>query len=197
MTLLVPLTGSLVALEPLAHGHEAQLWEAAQDSDWSLMPIDAGASESEFRRWLGVELERARAGSAAPFAIVWRESARAIGATHYHEIRAEHRRLEIGGSWLARAFWRSGANLEAKLLLLEHAFGLGYQRVEFKAHPDNARSREALEALPARFEGILRKHMIVRDGQSRDSAYYSIVDDEWPAVRANLERRLEAKTARA
>jgi RimJ/RimL family protein N-acetyltransferase len=149
---------------------------AAQDCDWSLMPLDAGASRADFRRWLALELERARAGSTAPFAIVWRESGRAIGATHYHEMRLEHRRLEIGGTWVARAFWRSGANLEAKLLLLEHAFGLGYQRVEFKAHPDNARSREALEALPARFEGILRKHLIVRDGQSRDSAHYSIVD---------------------
>jgi RimJ/RimL family protein N-acetyltransferase len=191
--LLVPLTGRLVDLEPLAHEHEADLWEAAQDSDWSLMPLDAGASEADFRRWLAIELERARGGRAAPFAVVWRGSGRAIGATHYHEIRVEHRRLEIGGTWAARAFWRSGANAEAKLLLLEHAFGLGYQRVEFKAHPDNVHSRKALEALPAQFEGILRKHMIVRDGAPRDSAYYSIVDDEWPAVRANLEQRLRSK----
>ena len=194
--LLVPLTGTLVDLEPLTREHESDLWDAARDGDWSLMPMDAGESPAAFRRWLAIELERTRAGSAAPFAIVWCENGRAIGATHYHEIRPEHRRLEIGGTWTARTFWRSGANIEGKLLLLEHAFALGFQRVEFKAHPDNLRSRKALEALPAQFEGILRKHLVVRDGQARDSAYYSVVDDEWPAVRANLERRLEVKSER-
>jgi RimJ/RimL family protein N-acetyltransferase len=126
--LLVPLTGRLVRLEPLTDEHESDLWQAAQDCVWSLMPVDAGASQVEFRRWFAIELERATAGSGAPFATVWHESGRAIGTTHYHEIRREHRRLEIGGTWLARPFWRSGANLEAKLLLLEHAFALGYQR---------------------------------------------------------------------
>jgi RimJ/RimL family protein N-acetyltransferase len=157
------------------------------------MPVDAGASRREFDGWLASELERAVAGAMAPFVIAWREGDRPIGATHCHEIRPEHRRLEIGGSWLAQSFWGSGANVEAKLLLLEHVFQLGYQRVEFKAHPDNLRSRRALEALPAQFEGILRKHLVVRGGEPRDSAYFSVVDDEWPAVRANLERRLRAK----
>jgi RimJ/RimL family protein N-acetyltransferase len=76
-------------------------------------------------------------------------------------------------------------------------FALGYQRVEFKAHPDNLRSRRALEALPAQFEGILRKHLLVRGGQPRDSAYYSVIDDQWPTVKANLERRLRAKISSA
>ena len=190
--LLVPLTGELVRLEPLSEEHEADLWQAAQDTDWTWMPVDAGASPEAFRRWFEAELARASAGGEAPFATVWRESRRAVGATHYLEIRREHRRLEIGGTWLTRRVWGSGANVEAKLLLLEHAFMLGYQRVEFKAHPGNLRSRRALEALPARFEGVLRKHLVVRGGQPRDSAYYSVIDDEWPAVRANLERRLKA-----
>ena len=115
-----------------------------------------------------------------------------IGSTRYLNVRPEHRGLEIGWTWLTPATWRSGANAEAKLLLLEHAFErLGCIRVEFKTDAKNDRSRRALEALPAQFEGIFRKHMLVRGGELRDSAYYAIVDDEWPAVRANLERRLE------
>ena len=157
------------------------------------MPLDASASRRDLDRWLNSELERAAAGTMAPFVTVWRAGDRPIGATHCHEIRPEHRRLEIGGTWLARSFWGSGANVETKLLLLDHVFALGYQRVEFKAHPENLRSRRALEALPAQFEGILRKHLVVRDGQPRDSAYYSVLDNEWPAVKANLKRRLRAK----
>jgi RimJ/RimL family protein N-acetyltransferase len=160
------------------------------------MPFDAGASRREFGRWLATELERAAAGVRAPFVTVWRETDHPIGATHCHEIRAEHGRLEIGGTWLARRFWGKGANVETKLLLLDHVFALGYQRVEFKAHPENLRSRQALEALPAQFEGILRKHLLVRGEQPRDSAYYSIIDDEWPIVKANLERRLRASVGR-
>jgi RimJ/RimL family protein N-acetyltransferase len=194
-SLLVPLTGTLVRLEPLGREHAEGLWRAASDSDWSLMPLDAGASRRQFDRWLASELERAAAGKMAPFVTVWRADERSIGATHCHEVRPEHRRLEIGGTWLARSFWRSGANVAAKLLLLDHVFELGFQRVEFKAHPENLRSRRALEALPAQFEGVLRKHLIVRGSEPRDSAYYSIVDDEWPTVKANLERRLRAKRA--
>ncbi|MDQ3876260.1 MAG: GNAT family N-acetyltransferase [Actinomycetota bacterium] len=93
--------------------------------------------------------------------------------------------------WLDR--WGTGANVDAKLLLLEHAFGrLGCRRVEFKTDDRNTRSRRALEAIPAQFEGVFRKHMLVRGGERRDSAYYSVIDDEWTAVRGNLERRLAA-----
>ena len=100
--------------------------------------------------------------------------------------------MEIGWTWLTPSRWGTGANVEAKLLMLEHAFErLGCMRVEFKTDRRNERSREALEALPARFEGIFRKHMIVRGDAVRDSAYYSIVDDDWPGVRANLRARLE------
>jgi RimJ/RimL family protein N-acetyltransferase len=193
--LLVPLTGTLVRLEPLREEHADELWQAAVTSDWTLMPLDAGASRREFDRWLASELERAEAGTTAPFVTAWRKDGRPIGATHCHEVRPEHRRLEIGGTWLARSFWRTGANVETKLLLLEHIFGLGFQRVEFKTDPDNLHSRRALEALPATFEGVLRKHLIIRGDQPRDSAYYSIVDSEWPTVKANLQRRLQAKTA--
>jgi RimJ/RimL family protein N-acetyltransferase len=102
--------------------------------------------------------------------------------------------LEIGWTWLTPSAWGTGANVEAKLLQLEHAFDrLGARRVEFKTDANNERSRAALAALPAQFEGIFRKHMLVRDGENRDSAWFSIVDDEWPEVRANLERRLHGQ----
>jgi RimJ/RimL family protein N-acetyltransferase len=108
-------------------------------------------------------------------------------------LRPEHRGLEIGWTWHARRVWGTGVNVETKLLLLAHAFEtLGCMRVEFKTDARNERSRAALEALPARFEGIFAKHMLVRGGEVRDSAYYAITDDDWPAVRANLERRLAA-----
>ena len=120
-----------------------------------------------------------------------------IGSTRYLTLRPEHRGLEIGHTWLRSEMWETGANVEAKLLMLEHAFErVGCMRVEFKTDARNERSRGAMAALPARFEGIFRKHMLVRDGEIRDSAFYAIVDDEWPEVRANLERRLARLAAR-
>ncbi|MBA3427010.1 MAG: GNAT family N-acetyltransferase, partial [Actinobacteria bacterium] len=105
--------------------------------------------------------------------------------------RPEHRSLEIGWTWLAPAAWESGVNVEAKLLMFQDAFErLECRRVELKTDALNERSRRALAALPARFEGVHRKHMLVRGGENRDSAWYSIVDDEWPAVRKNLRERL-------
>jgi RimJ/RimL family protein N-acetyltransferase len=107
------------------------------------------------------------------------------------ELRFEHLRAEIGWTWVARPAWSTGVNIETKLLLLGHAFEIaGLRRVEFKTDARNERSRGALLALGATFEGVLRKHMVVRDGGPRDSAYYSVIDDEWPAVRRHLLGRL-------
>ena len=119
-----------------------------------------------------------------------------LGSSRYLNLRPEHRGLEIGWTWLAKRAWGTGANIEAKLLMLEHAFDrLGCMRVEFKTDAQNSRSRGALAALPAQFEGVFRKHMLVGDDRStvRDSAWYSITDEEWPEVRENLEQRLAAK----
>ena len=114
-----------------------------------------------------------------------------VGHTSYLNVRPDDRVLEIGNTWVVPGTWGTGANTEAKLLLMTHAFeDEGYLRVEFKTDARNERSRAALAALPAQFEGVFRKHMLVRDGERRDSAWYAIVDDDWPAVRANLERRL-------
>jgi RimJ/RimL family protein N-acetyltransferase len=109
----------------------------------------------------------------------------------------DHLRAEIGWTWLARDAWGSGADVETKLLLLSHAFEhAGLRRVEFKTDARNERSRGALEALGAKFEGILRKHMVVRGGQPRDSAYYSVIDEEWPAVKAHPQQRLADRRQR-
>jgi RimJ/RimL family protein N-acetyltransferase len=115
-----------------------------------------------------------------------------MGSTRYLALRPEHRSLEIGWTWLARPEWGTGANVEAKLLQLTHAFETwGCRRVELKTDALNARSRGAMEALGARFEGVHRKHMLVRGGENRDSAWYSVVDDDWPSVKAGLAARLD------
>jgi N-acetyltransferase len=190
------LEGMLVRLEPLDVRHGRDLADAAAAGDWSMMPMDASTPVA-FERWLDSMLAATGNGDPrdprAAFAVVRRGTERAVGSTSFHSIHPEHRRVEIGMTWYARSEWRSGVNVEAKLLMLERAFGLGFRRVEFKTDANNERSRRALEALPAQFEGILRRHTLVRGGGRRDSAYYSIVGDEWPSVRANLERRLAAR----
>jgi RimJ/RimL family protein N-acetyltransferase len=189
------LEGRLVVVEPLGPEHEDDLWEAAQDPEvWRWLPVHGAAGRETFHGWLEDALARRDADLDVPFAVVDRRTGKAIGSTRYLTLRSEHRGLEIGWTWNASSSWGSGANAEAKLLLLRHAFEtLGCMRVEFKTDALNERSRAALEALPARFEGIFVKHMLVRDGAVRDSAYYAITDDEWPAVKANLERRLATK----
>ena len=188
------LEGKIVRLEPLARRHEKGLFEAARDERvWRWMPYDAGGSRQRFHAWLEDALAASSAGTEAAFATVDAGTGEPVGSTRYLSLRPEHRGLEIGWTWLAPAHWQTGANVEAKLMMLEHAFQrLGCLRVEFKTDSRNERSRAALAALPAQFEGIFRKHMLVRGGERRDSAYYSIIDDEWPEVRGNLMRRIDA-----
>jgi len=188
------LEGKIVRLEPLQRRHEQGLFEAAQDQRiWRWMPYDASASRESFHAWLEDALAASSSGMEAAFATVDAGTGKTVGSTRYLALRPEHRGLEIGWTWLAPSHWQTGANVEAKLLMLEHAFGrLGCLRVEFKTDSRNERSRAALATLPAYFEGIFRKHMLVRGGERRDSAYYSIVDDEWPEVRDNLRRRIDA-----
>jgi RimJ/RimL family protein N-acetyltransferase len=189
------LEGSIVVLEPLAAEHADKLWEAAQAPEIWAWLARIGESRDYFDRWLQTSLGAARAGEEGPFATCEKRSGRPIGSSRYLNVRPADRALEIGWTWLAPSAWGSGANVEAKLLMLEHAFErLGCLRVEFKTDARNERSRAALTALPAQFEGVMRKHMTVPDVGVRDSAYFSIVDDEWPQVRANLRRRLAAAT---
>lgn len=187
------LEGRIVALEPLAAGHEEGLWEASHDPAlWRWLPVVQPATRDDFRAWLNDALARAEAGLDIPFATVLRSTGAVVGSTRFLALRPEHRSIEIGWTWLAPSAWGTGANAEAKLLQLEDAFErLGCRRVELKTDALNERARAALEALPARFEGIHRKHMLVRGGESRDSAWYSVLDDEWPAVRESLLARVQ------
>jgi N-acetyltransferase len=189
------LEGRIVVLEPLAREHEPGLFEAAQDAEiWRWMSYNAVESSETFHAWFEDAMRAGEAGEEAAFAILSAESGKPIGSTRYLTVRPEHRGLEIGWTWLVRSAWGTGANAEAKLLLLEHAFDrLGCIRVEFKTDARNERARAALEAIPARFEGIFRSHMLVRGGERRNSAYYSVTDDDWPVVRTLLERRLSSK----
>jgi N-acetyltransferase len=186
------LEGELVRLEPLGRRHEEALWETSRDErTWQWLSIMQPATRADFRAYFDAALENAAAGVELPFATVLRSSGRAVGSSRFLALRPEYASLEIGWTWLAPDAWGTGANVEAKLLMLDDAFGrLGCRRVELKTDALNERSRRALEALPAQFEGIHRKHMLVRGGENRDSAWYSVVDDEWPEVRANLLRRL-------
>ena len=189
------LEGRLVALEPIEPRHEERLWAAAQDpAIWALTSADVGSSRAVFDGWWEQLRDAFAAGHEVPFASVEIASGRAVGSTRFLTLRPEHRGVEIGHTWLRSDCWQTGINVEAKLLMLEHAFErCGCMRVEFKTDERNERSRRAMEALPARFEGIFRKHMLVRGGEIRNSAYYAIVDDEWPEVKANLERRLASR----
>jgi RimJ/RimL family protein N-acetyltransferase len=157
------------------------------------MFVDASRSRDAFGRWFEAALATAESGLEVPFATLDARTGEPIGSTRFLALRPEHHGLEIGWTWIRSSRWDSGANVEAKLLQLGHAFERhGCMRVEFKTDARNERSRRALAALPAQFEGIFRKHMLVGDDRDRlrDSAYYSITDHEWPEVKANLLRRL-------
>ncbi len=186
------LAGELVRLEPLAPRHEQALWEASRDPrTWRWLSILQPQTPEELSAYLDEALANAAAGIELPFATVLQADDRVVGSTRFLSLRPEHRSIEIGWTWLAPEAWGTGANVEAKLLMLEDAFGrLGCRRVELKTDALNDRSRSAIEALPAEFEGVQRKHMLVRGGENRDTAWYSIVDDDWPAVRRNLLSRL-------
>ena len=187
------LEGRVVVLEPLERAHEEGLWAASRAPEtWRWMSIRFPETRDDLRAWLDATLAARDAGNEMPFATV--VSGRVVGSTRFLALAPEHRRLEIGWTWLHPSTWGTGANVEAKLLMLADAFErLGCRRVELKTDALNERSREAMEALPARFEGVFRKHMLVRGGENRDSAWYAILDDEWPEVKANLERRLAAR----
>ncbi|HZC29924.1 MAG TPA: GNAT family protein [Gaiellaceae bacterium] len=169
-------------LEPLRPEHEDALWAVAQDERaWRLMRVRGNESRELFDAWF--------ASVDMGFAHYFDDEL--VGHTSFANDRPEDRVVEIGNTWLTPSAWGTGANAEAKFLLLEHAFEReGYLRVEFKTDATNERAKAALAGLPAQFEGVFRKHMLVRGGERRDSAWYSVIDDEWPAVKAALLSRL-------
>jgi len=185
----VVLTGRRVRLEPLAEDHLDDLAAVGLDPAIWTWTIARPTDGEGLGRWLETALGNAAAGTEVPFATILRETGRAVGSTRFLTIVPEHRRLEIGWTWVGRPYQRTGANREAKLLQLTHAFEtLAANRVEFKTDSRNEASRRALEGIGATFEGIFRSHTIMPWGPLRDSAYYSVIASEWPAVKARLLR---------
>jgi N-acetyltransferase len=188
----VSLSGRFVRLEPLSHLHVPDLFVAGQDAAvWRYLPYGPMPTMADMHAWVDSMLALQAAGSDVPFGVVHLQSGRAIGCTRYMDIQRPHRGLEIGGTWYAPAHQRTAVNTECKLLLLEHAFErLGCVRVQLKTDLRNQRSQQAIERLGAMREGVLRRNMILPDGYIRDTVYYSILDSEWPAVKARLVERL-------
>lgn len=188
----ITLTGRFARLEPLRLEHAADLYEASRDPDiWTYMPIRQPQSLAEMRSHIEEALRSQEAGATVPFATISLEHGRAMGATRYLTIMPHDRGLEIGWTWLSPAIQRTGVNTEAKYMLLRHAFeDLGAIRVQLKTHHLNVRSQRAIERLGAVKEGTLRNHMIMPDGSYRHSVYYSVIEDEWPGVKARLEMKM-------
>ena len=187
----VVLEGRKVRLEPLALEHVPRLAEVAIDPVIWQWTVARPTDEAGLRAWAEAALAGRAAGSEFPFVTLEASTGRPIGSSRFMNIVLEHRRVEIGWTWVAPAWQRTGANREAKLMMLGHAFDtLGCRRVEFKTDSLNEPSRTALLGIGAKFEGIFRNHMVMPGGRMRHSAYYSVIDEEWPAVRAGLERSL-------
>ena len=187
----VRIAGTRVALEPLSMRHVDDLAVAgADEAIWRWLPT-AHYQPGSMRAFVESALVAQERREALPFATIDLLSGKAVGSTRYHHIDTEHRRLEIGVTWVGPGQQRSHINTEAKLLQFWYAIDvLKCRRVELKADVDNAKSRAAILRLGAMEEGTFRKHMLYADGRNRDNVYFSVIDDDWPAVRARLESKL-------
>ncbi|MEU9076894.1 GNAT family protein [Kitasatospora sp. NPDC004745] len=189
----VTLTGRHVRLEPLGRHHLSELWAAVGPDPevWRWIPSLPPTTEQELGEALDVRLAEVAAGTAVKFAVVDLASGRAVGITGYYDFSATDELVEIGGTWYARSVWRTAVNTESKLLLLTHAYeDLGMGRVYWKTDALNERSRNAIQRLGARFEGVHRRERLRANGVWRDTAYFSMLADEWPAAKSRLQERL-------
>ena len=191
-----PLTleGRHVRLEPLRLEHLAQLCEVGLDQDLWRWTTTLIRTPAEMRAYIEAALADEAAGVSLPFVTIEKASGRVVGSTRYGNIDPVNRHVEIGWTWVGRDWQRTFVNTEAKYLMLRHAFEtLGCLRVEFKTDSLNERSRNALLRIGAKLEGTFRNHMIVHGGRIRHSVYFSIIDSEWPEVKASLEEKLSRK----
>jgi RimJ/RimL family protein N-acetyltransferase len=178
----VTLEGRHVRLEPLSLDHLPALCEAARE--WDL-------PREKVREGIEAALRQQASGSALPFATISKPSHQVVGGTRYLNIVPEHRRLEIGSTWIARPWRRTAVNTEAKFLMLEHAFErLGCLRVEFRADVGNEPSRKAILRLGAKEEGTFRNYIVTAGGEVRDAVFYSIIESEWPSVKLRLQEMM-------
>jgi RimJ/RimL family protein N-acetyltransferase len=185
------LEGDLVRLEPLVEEHRAPLRSVAGHPEvWQWTDRRVTESDEGFDQWFDGRLLARKLGEEFAYATL-SAAAEPLGSSSFLAPRPIHDGVEIGWTWLTPSAWRTGVNVEAKLLMFDFAFAtLGCMRVELKTDARNERSRAAMQALPAKFEGVFRKHMLMPITGVRDSAYFSVVDEEWPSVRQNLEKRL-------
>ncbi|MEO5704018.1 MAG: GNAT family N-acetyltransferase [Candidatus Limnocylindrales bacterium] len=188
----VTLEGRLVRLEPLSLDHFDDLARVAFEGDLWRWTVVQPANAEELRAWLEAAVATTSTGAEMAFATVDRASGHAVGSTRFMSIVSEHKRLEIGWTWVGLAHQRTGANREAKLLQMTHAFEtLGANRVEFKTDSLNTKANPGLLGIGATYEGTFRNHMVMPGGRLRHSTYYSVVKDDWPAVKAQLRAKLD------
>lgn len=190
----ITLTGRHVRLEPLTLAHAPDLFDALSrdPSVWQWLGVKPPAAVEGMAELVAEDVQAQAQGTVLFFAQIELAGGRAVGRTSYLNISRRDRGLEVGHTWLGRPWQRTALNTEAKYLLLRYAFEqLGALRVQLKTDLRNRQSQAAIERLGAAREGVLRKHMVLRDGHVRDTVMYSILDDEWPAVKARLEARLQ------
>jgi RimJ/RimL family protein N-acetyltransferase len=187
----VMLTGQSVDLVPLEKEHFEELYAAAADKElWQLIPIDCSIRE-EFDKAYQFALEEREKGRQYPFVIIHKATNSIIGSTRFFEIYPNDKKLEIGWTWIIKEFWGTTVNFECKLLLLTFCFEhLKLNRVQLKTKDTNFRSRKAIEKIGGVFEGVLRKDRVQHDGTTRNAAYYSILDDEWPIAKQKIEQQI-------
>ncbi|MCM3906093.1 MAG: GNAT family N-acetyltransferase [Pyrinomonadaceae bacterium] len=187
----VTLKGKHVRLEPLSAQHLDGLCEFGLDPELWRWTTNSLRTREDMIDYVETALQSEREGTARPFATISMESDQVIGCTRFGNIDLPNRHVEIGWTWVGVPWQRTAVNTEAKYLMLHHAFDtLGCIRVEFKTDSLNGPSRRALLRIGAKEEGTMRNHMIVHDGRYRDSVYFSVIDSEWPEVKANLEANL-------
>lgn len=187
----VLLEGDRVRLEPMRRDHLDHLAEAGKYEELWRWTSNKATTRESMSEYMEAALAGAADGSAVPFVTVDKPSATVVGSTRFGNIDPLNRRVEIGWTWISPTFQRSYVNSEAKYLMLRHAFDVwDCVRVELKTDVLNEKSRAAMLRLGAVEEGVLRRHILTYSGRFRDSIYYSILDHEWPAVRARLEARL-------
>jgi RimJ/RimL family protein N-acetyltransferase len=185
------LQGQGIILRPLQYTDADALLHAAADGELWNLTVTVVPSATTVDAYLKKALDGREAGTVMPFVIVLKETGEVIGSTRFWKIDPLNRKLEIGSSWIAARFQKTFVNTEAKYLMLRHAFEvLDCVRVQFTTDENNQKSRNAILRLGAQQEGIVRHERIMPDGRKRNSVRFSIIDDEWPQVRLNLERKL-------
>ncbi|WP_085649004.1 MULTISPECIES: GNAT family N-acetyltransferase [unclassified Pseudomonas] len=185
------LQGQGIILRPLQYADADALLRAAADGELWNLTVTVVPSATTVDAYLKKALDGREAGTVMPFVIVLKETGEVIGSTRFWKIDPFNRKLEIGSSWISARFQKTFVNTEAKYLMLRHAFEvLDCVRVQFTTDENNQKSRHAILRLGAQQEGIVRHERIMPDGRKRNSVRFSIIDDEWPQVRLNLERKL-------